>query len=344
MELLNTLYVTTRGSYLRLDHDTVRIEVNRALAAQVPLIRLQSIALFGDVMISPALIERCAQDGRSIAYFTEHGRFAARIEGPVSGNVLLRRAQHLALSDPERRTSIARAMLAGKIRNCRAVLLRSARDARDLDDRTRLMVAADAHKLVLERLPDRPGVDLLMGDEGDAAKSYFGAFAAMISPPLRDEFGLWERTRRPPRDRMNALLSFLYTLLRSDCVAGLEGIGLDPQVGFLHALRPGRPALALDLMEELRPVLADRLALTIVNRRQLSAGQIEEAPGDAWLLTEEGRRTVIAAYQERKQEEVYHRVLGKRVQVGLVPHIQARLLARHLRNDLADYPPFISTI
>ena len=343
MELLNTLYVTTRGSYLRLDHDTVRIEVNRELAAQVPLIRLQSIVLFGDIMITPALIERCAQDGRSIAYFTEHGRFAARIEGPVSGNVLLRRAQHLALSEPERRASIARAMLAGKIRNCRAVLLRAARDARDREERPRLIAAADAQRLVLERLPDRQQIDLLMGDEGDAAKSYFGAFATMVSSPLRDDFGLWERSRRPPRDRMNALLSFLYTLLRFDCVAGLEGIGLDPQIGFLHALRPGRPALALDLMEELRPVLADRLALTIVNRRQLGAEQFEPSPGDAWLLTEEGRRTVITAYQERKQEEIHHRVLGKNVQIGLVPHIQARLLARHLRNDLADYPPFIAT-
>lgn len=343
MELLNTLYVTTRGAYLHLDHDTVRIEVNRERLGQVPLLRLQSIVVFGDVLISPALLARCAEDGRSIVFLSDRGRFAARLEGPVSGNVLLRRAQHLALSDGERRVSIARSMLAGKLRNTRAVLIRAARDTSQPDDRARLIVAADAQRFVLQRLPERERIDFMMGDEGEAARAYFGAFASMIAPGRRELFGLTERTRRPPRDRMNALLSFLYTLVRFECASALEGVGLDPQVGFLHALRPGRPALALDLMEELRPVLADRLALTLVNRRELPDDGIEEMPGGGWLLNDEGRKIVLTRYQERKQEEVSHRLLQRKVPIGLLPHVQARLLARHLRNDLPEYVPFVTS-
>jgi CRISPR-associated protein Cas1 len=343
VELLNTLYVTTQGAYLHLESDTVRIDVDRALHGRVPLLRLQNIVIFGNVLVSPALIARCAEDGRAIVLLTERGRFAARIEGPVSGNVLLRRAQHLALSDPERRLPIARAMLAGKLRNTRAVLLRGARDARDAGDRLRLVAAADAQRRSLERLPERESVDFLLGDEGEAARAYFGAFVALIAAGQRDDFGLYERSRRPPRDRMNALLSFLYTLVRVDCAAALEGVGLDPQVGFLHALRPGRPALALDLMEELRPLLADRLALTLVNRRQLLGHHLEETPGGSWLLSDEGRSLLITAYQERKREEVTHPVLERKVPIGLLPHMQARLLARHLRNDLPRYIPFTTS-
>ena len=343
MELLNTLYVTTQGAYLHLESDTVRIDVERSLRGRFPLLRLQNIVVFGNVLVSPALIARCAEDGRSIVLLSERGRFSARIEGPVSGNVLLRRAQHLALSDPERRVRIARAMLAGKLRNTRAVLLRGARDTRNADDRARLIVAAEAQRRSLERLPDREAVDFLLGDEGEAARAYFGAFSALVVSGQRNEFGLYERSRRPPRDRMNAVLSFLYTLVRGDCAAALEGVGLDPQVGFLHALRPGRPALALDLMEELRPILGDRLALTLVNRRQLLPSHLEETPGGSWLLNDDGRKVVITAYQERKQEEVQHSVLERKVQIGLLPHVQARLLARHLRNDLPRYVPFTTT-
>lgn len=342
MELLNTLYVTTQGAYLHLESDTVRIDVERVLRGRIPLLRLQSIVVFGNVLISPALIERCAEDGRAIVLLSDRGRFAARIEGAVSGNVLLRRAQHLALSDGERRVNIARPMLAGKIRNARAVLLRAARDTKDAGDRARIVTAAEAQRRSIERLPLRERVELLLGDEGEAARAYFGAFSAMIGSSQRGDFGLFERSRRPPRDRMNALLSFLYTLLRAECTAALEGVGLDPQVGFLHALRPGRPALALDLMEELRPVLADRFAITLVNRRQLLANHFEETPGGGWLLNDDGRRLVIEAYQQRKEELIPHAVLERKVQIGLLPHVQARLLARHLRNDLPRYIPFTS--
>jgi CRISP-associated protein Cas1 len=337
--LLNTLFVTTPRAYVHLDHDTLRVEVERQLRLQVPLLQLGGIVCFGDVMVSPALLHRCADDGRSVVFLTEHGRFKARLEGPTSGNVLLRRGQHLALSDEGRRTAIARNLLAGKLRNARHVLLRGAREA-DGEDAGALAVAAGQIGRIVERLPRRIDVDLLRGDEGEAGRVYFEAFSRLVRED-REAFWLAGRTRRPPLDRMNALLSFLYTLLRADCVSALEGVGLDPQVGFLHALRPGRPALGLDLMEELRPALADRLALTLVNRKQVGRDDFEEHPGGAVYLNERGRKAVIVAYQKRKEDEVDHRVVGQKVPFGLVPHLQARLLARHLREDLAHYPPFL---
>lgn len=339
-QLLNTLYITKPRAYLHLDHDTVRVEVERVKLLQAPLLQLGSIVCFGDVMLSPALMHRCAEDGRSIVLLDTNGRFKARIEGPMSGNVLLRRAQHLALSDAPRRLEIARSMVAGKIRNGRTVLLRAARDAREIDDQDILSRAAIQHRDILERVADRDDLDMMRGDEGDAARIYFGAFSCMVRE-ARLTFGIAERSRRPPRDPMNATLSFLYTLIRSDCTAALEGVGLDPQVGFLHTLRPGRPALALDLMEEFRPILADRLALTLVNRKELRAGDFETFDGGAVYLNDSGRRTVILAYQKRKEDEVDHRVLGGKAPIGLLPHLQARLLARHLRNDLPHYVPFL---
>lgn len=340
-ELLNTLFVQTERSYLHLDHDTVRVEVERQTRLQTPLLGLAAIVCFGDVLTSPALLHRCADDGRTVVWLDRNGRFKARMEAGTGGNVLLRRAQHLALSDPVERAAIARSLLAGKLRNGRSVLLRGAREARDPAEAIRLRRAAEAIGRTVEGLPARADVDTLRGDEGEAAATYFDAFGLLVRED-REALGFTLRSRRPPRDPMNALLSFLYTLLRIDCVAALEGVGLDPQVGFLHALRPGRPALALDLMEELRPVVADRLALGLVNRRQLTRADFEEREGGAVLLTEHGRRTVLVAYQKRKQEEVEHRVAAVKTPLGLVPHLQARLLARHLRGDLAAYLPYLA--
>jgi len=339
-QLLNTLYVTTPRAYLHLDHDTVRVEIERETKLRVPLLQVAAIVCFGDILLSPALLHRCAEDGRSVALLTANGRFAARLEGPLSGNVLLRRAQHLALSDPARRRAIGRNLVAGKLRNARHVLLRGAREAPEAEEAAELREAAARIGAIVERLPGRDDLDLLRGDEGEAARAYFGAFGWLVRED-RAAMGFRWRSRRPPRDRMNALLSFLYTLLRGDCAAALEGVGLDPQVGFFHALRPGRPALALDLMEELRPAVANRLALTLVNRGQLRRGDFEEHPGGAVYLNDAGRRTALVAYQERKQEEVEHRVVGGKVPLGLVPHLQARLLARHLRDDLEHYPPWL---
>ncbi len=339
-QLMNTLFITKPRAYAHLDHDTVRVEVERELQLQAPLLQLGSIVLFGDVMVSPALLHRCAEDGRSVVWLDRNGRFKARLQGATGGNVLLRRAQHLALSSEARRIGIARPMLAGKLRNARFVLQRAARDTRISAERDALTFAADVHAAILLRLPERTDLNTMRGDEGEAAREYFQTFGLMVRHE-RETFGIATRSRRPPRDPMNAVLSFLYTLLRADCTAALEGVGLDPQVGFFHALRPGRPALALDLMEELRPVLADRLALTLVNRRELTADDFEVHDGGATMLNDTGRRTVILAYQKRKEEEVDHRVLDGTTPLGLVPHLQARVLARYVRNDLPHYVPFL---
>jgi CRISPR-associated protein Cas1 len=339
-ELLNVLYVQTQGAVLHLEHDTVRVAVEGETRLRVPLLRLGGIVAFGQVTLTPFLIQRCAEDGRSLVWLNRNGRFKARVEGPVRGNVLLRRAQHLALSDEERTFGIARQIVAAKVQNSRQVLLRGARDIADVDRASPLSAAAERLAEILVRLKAVEGIDMIRGSEGDAARTYFSVFGHMVRSD-RPEFLPAGRSRRPPRDRANALLSFLYALVRGECASALEGAGLDPQVGYLHALRPGRPALALDLMEELRPVLADRLAITLINRKQLAAGHFEDAPAGAVLLTEEGSKAVIVAYQKRKEEEVQHRVLGERLPLGLVPHVQARLLARHLRNDLKHYPPFL---
>lgn len=340
-ELLNVLYVQAQGAMLHLDHDTVRVELERETRLRAPLLRLSGIVVFGRVSLSPFLIQRCAEDGRSLVWLDRAGRFKARVEGPTRGNVLLRRAQHLALSDATTQWRIARQFVAAKVQNSRTVLLRGAREATGSPEAQPLAEAALRLASVLARLQRAEHVDIIRGVEGDAARTYFEAFPALVRGD-REAFRFDGRNRRPPRDRTNAVLSFLYALLRSECSAALEGVGLDPQVGFLHSLRPGRPALALDLMEEFRPVVADRLALTLINRRQLQADDFEAAPGGAVLLSEDGRRTVIQAYQKRKEEPVQHRVLRHAVPLGLVPHIQARLLARHLRGDLEHYPPFLA--
>ena len=339
-QIANTLYVLTQGAYLHLDHDTVRVEVERATQLRVPLLQLAALVTFGNVMFSPALLARCAEDGRAVTLLDRNGRFKARVVGATGGNVLLRRAQHLALSDPARTLAVARHMVAGKLQNERQVLLRGGREATAPEDGAALGAAARAVAQGIMATEWAGDLDVLRGVEGTAARAYFGVFDRLVRDD-RATFRMAGRNRRPPLDPMNALLSFCYTLLLADCTAALEGCGLDPQVGFLHALRPGRPALGLDLLEELRSPVADRLALTLINRRQLTASDFETRPGGAVSLTDAGRKCVVVAYQERKADEVPHRVLDRKVPLGLVPHVQARLLARHLRGDLDYYPPFL---
>ncbi|RJQ29543.1 MAG: type I-C CRISPR-associated endonuclease Cas1 [Peptococcaceae bacterium] len=338
--ILNTLFITTRNSYLRLDHETVRIEIEGEKGFQVPLHHIGSVVCFGNVKVSPALLARCAEDGRTLVLLDQNGRFNCRLEGPVSGNVLLRRAQHLALSDPGRITAVARYIVAGKIKNCRTVVLRAARETENVQDEELLRKTAKVLASAVSRLPCAKDVEEIRGIEGEAARCYFSTFDCMVRQD-RQTFKVDGRNRRPPRDPVNALLSFLYTLLLNDYVGALEGVGLDPQVGYLHSLRPGRPSLALDLMEELRAVLADRLALTLINRCQLTAGDFTGRPGGAIYLGNDGRKEVLVTYQKRKQEEVFHPVLERKVPLGLIPHVQARLLARYLRDDVDTYIPFI---
>lgn len=339
-ELLNNLYVQTQGALLRLANDTVNIRVEGETKLRVPLLRLDGITVFGRVSLTPFLIQRCAEDGRSLVWMTKYGRFRGQLTGPVSGNVLLRRAQHQALSDRDAPWRIARQIIAAKIQNSRNQILRSGRDSSSPADKEALATAADRLAKILTRLKTLTDLEEMRGAEGEAARAYFAVFNHMIRQN-QDTFSFTKRTRRPPRDPTNAVLSFLYSLLTSECVAALEAVGLDPQVGYLHTLRPGRPALALDLVEELRAPLADRLTLTLINRRQLQAKHFEKKPGGAIYLNDEGRRTVLVAYQERKESEIEHRTLDSHIPFGLVPHVQARLLARYLRGDVKHYLPFV---
>lgn len=339
-QVLNTLYVQTQGSYLRLDHETLKIDIEGKSAAQIPLHHLGGLVVFGNVLLSPFLIHRCAEDGRSIVWLSQNGRFKARLFAPMSGNVLLRRAQHAALDCEQTTLGVARLMVAGKLQNARTTLLRAAREATNAATEKALRAAASLHAHTIVRLPQLRYLDEVRGAEGDAARAYFSVFDAMIRTNKR-AFVFGGRNRRPPRDPVNALLSFVYGMLRNECTSALEGVGLDPQVGFLHALRPGRPALALDLMEELRAPFADRFVLTLINLGQVKPGGFVVRPGGAVELTEETRKTVVVAYQKRKQDEVTHPVLKKPLPLGLVPHLQARLLARHLRGDVPHYQPFL---
>jgi CRISPR-associated protein Cas1 len=342
-KLLNTLYVTTEGASLRKDGENLVAEVEGAERARVPLHMLGSVVAFGPVLVSPALMGACAGGGITMVLLDRAGRFQARVEGPVTGNVLLRRAQHRATEAP---VEIVRSLVLGKVANQRAVLMRSLRDhGEGQPPEAREAVEATAERLaqILRRAERADATaEALRGSEGEAANLYFAVFGHLVRSP--DPGMAWRgRSRRPPLDPMNAVLSFLYTLLAHDCRSACEGVGLDPAMGFLHRDRPGRPSLALDLMEELRAPLADRLALSLFNRRQLRERDFWTLDGGAVLMSDEARKLVLTAWQERKKEERLHPFLNERAPWGLVPWLQAQLLARHLRGDLDAYPPWFWT-
>lgn len=341
--LLNTLYVTTDGAYVRKDGQNVVVEVDGAERLRVPVHLLGAVAAFGHVSLSPPLLGALAAAGVCTAFFGPNGRFLARVEGPVSGNVLLRREQYRRADDPAACAAVVRGIVAAKALNQRTVLQRALRDhGASLDPAARAALeAAQARMHVIARhAAHETELDRLRGHEGEAAALYFGVFrhALRTTDPA---LGFQGRSRRPPLDPVNALLSFLYTLLVHDCRGALEGVGLDPAAGFLHRLRPGRPSLALDLMEELRAHLADRLALSLLNRGQLGPRDFRTLENGAVLLADDARRTVLAAYQDRKKDEIEHPFLKERAPLGLLPHLQATLLARTLRGDLDAYPPMI---
>ena len=339
MQLLNTLYVTLPDSYLRLDNDTLRIQVGDETKLRVPLHHLQAVVCFGHVNLSAPLMHRLAEEAIALVLLDTNGRFKARLEGAVSGNVLLRQAQHRAVDSASFTLEAARAVVAGKLKNQRQVLLRGAREAKAADEEELLTRAAQDLAASVRALPQATALDVLRGVEGEAARTYFAAINLIVRPDLRGDFSMDGRSRRPPRDRMNALLSFLYAMWMNDCRSACEAAGLDPQLGFLHAVRPGRAALALDLIEEFRP-LADRLALTLVNRGQLRAGDFELRDGGAVNLVADARKAVVVAYQERKQELLTHPLLAESLPLGVVPLVQARLLARHVRGETPGYLPF----
>lgn len=340
---LNTLYVSTQGAWLNKDGENVVVSLEGVERGRVPMHGIGAILCFGRVLVSPPLMGAAAEAGIRISHMTEEGRFLARIEGPVSGNVLLRRTQYRWADDAARSTTIVRSLIAGKVLNQRAVLSRAVRDHASSTAPEKLEDLSNAIERlghIVRRLEKPLSVDELRGAEGEAGQVYFSVFDHLVRGE-RPLFAFTRRSRRPPMDAINALLSFIYAVLASDVRAALESNGLDPAVGYLHADRPGRPSLALDLMEEFRPFFADRLALSLINRRQLSEKDFRVVENGATLLTEDGRKSVITAYQERKRDEIQHPFLDEKITVGLLWFCQAQLFARHLRGDLDAYPPFI---
>ena len=337
---LNTLYITTQGAYLSKEGETVLVSVEGQKRLQLPVHTLGGIVCFGRVMCSPFLMGFCAENNIGMSFLTEHGRFMARVQGPVSGNVLLRREQYRRADSPDFSTAMAKFILTGKIANSRTVLQRAQRDHGDKINQPEVEQAVNVLGGALKRIDTISNLDELRGVEGETARSYFGVFDHLITSQKNDFF-FKGRNRRPPLDNVNCLLSFLYTLLLHDVRSALEGVGLDPGVGFLHRDRPGRPGLALDMMEEYRSFLADRLTLSLINLGQVKDKGFKKSDTGAVLMSDETRKEVIVTYQKRKQDEILHPFIGEKVAIGILFHVQALLLARYLRGDLDGYPPFI---
>jgi CRISPR-associated protein Cas1 len=338
-KLGNVLYITTAEAYLSLEGENIVVRKDDKILMRLPLHNLEAIVCFNYQGTSPALMGACAERNIGLAYLAPSGRFLARVTGRVKGNLLLRKKQYELSESKDVRATIAAGFLVGKIYNSRKVIERAIRDHRLVIDVSVLRAASDCLKELLQSIQAGGELETLRGLEGSAAKQYFKVFGQLILHQ-REGFMLEERNRRPPKDNMNALLSFLYTLLSYDVASALETVGLDPYVGFLHVDRPGRPSLALDLMEELRPVFADRLALSLVNRKQINSTGFVRKESGGILMDDETRKVVLTAWQERKQEEIIHPYLKERIPFGLIPHVQALLLARYLRGDLDAYPPF----
>jgi CRISP-associated protein Cas1 len=335
----NTLYVTTQGAYLKKEGTNVIVRIEQETKLSLPVHTIGGIICFGNVACSPFLMGMCASEGVHVSFLSENGRFLARVIGPQSGNVLLRRAQHEATMNDAHSAKVAGAIVAAKIANSRLVLKRALRDHGEKMDVSWVQWSVRRLRRLLAlcmRQNDITGVRSL---EADAARAYFRAFNKLIV--IEDEaFRFAGRSRRPPMDRINAMLSFVYAILAHDVAAACESVGLDPQMGFLHADRPGRPSLALDLMEEFRAMLADRLVLSLINRRQVNEKGFKMQETGAVEMDDTTRKTMLVEYQKRKQDEVTHPFLNEKMTVGILPFVQARLLARFLRGDLAEYPAY----
>ncbi len=339
-KLLNTLFVTTQGAYLSKEGETIAVKIKDDIALQVPVHTLGGIICFGQVSCSPYLMGFCAENQVAISFLTENGGFLAKVQGPVSGNVFLRREQYRRADDLKASSVVARAIVMGKVSNCRTVLQRAIRDHTEKIDIEAMSQASQKLVNSLRNLQTESSLDIVRGIEGESASAYFEVFDHLITSQ-KDDFTFHERNRRPPLDNVNCLLSFTYTLLMHDVRSALETVGLDPAVGFLHRDRPGRYGLALDLMEEFRPYIADRLTLSLINLSQVQGKGFNKKESGAVLMDDDTRKTVLVAYQKRKQEEIEHPFLKEKVAVGLLPYVQALLMARYLRGDIDGYPPFI---
>ncbi len=338
---LNTLFVTTEGCYLAKQGDTVVIRQKKEIKARLPFHNLDSIVCIGRIGLSPQLMQAASQANVSISLLDSKGRFRAAIQGFTSGNVLLRREQYRAADDDTRALECARSFVLGKLVNCRTVLRRAIRDANDLDPRVQVLEqSATRMKNGIDAAEKSTSIDQLRGYEGEAAMQYFTAFNS-LQTSFQDYFAFNNRNKRPPLDPINSLMSFIYTLLMHDVRSACESTGLDAAVGYLHRDRPGRPGLALDLMEEFRPWIADRLVFSLINRQQVNSSSFQFLENGAVLITSDARRTILSAWQQRKTEEIMHPIINEKVTLGILPFIQARLFARHLRGDLDIYPPFL---
>jgi CRISPR-associated protein Cas1 len=339
-KLLNVLYVTSPEAYLSKEGETVIVLIGEEVKFRIPIHNLEGIVCFGYTGASPALMHLCVERRVALSFLSASGKFLARISGPVNGNVLLRRKQYRLADIPEESLQLAKSFIMGKLYNCKCVLQRFLRDHGENTNSLSIRDCVKILSIQLQKVVSSRNLENLRGVEGEGARTYYGVFDNLILDD-KEFFRFSGRSKRPPLDPVNALLSFLYTLLAHDCTAALETVGLDPQVGFLHRERPGRPSLALDLMEELRPYLVDRFVLSLINNRQISAKDFVVKETGAVLMDDEVRKKIIGAWQRRKQEEVIHPFLGERVAVGLIPYTQSMLLARHLRGDLEAYPPFL---
>lgn len=338
-KLLNTLYVTTPDAYLARDGENLVVRIGNEEKFRIPIHNLEGVVCFGYMGASPHLMRLCSENNVGLSFLTPSGKFLARVSGRVRGNVLLRRTQYRKADNRLESLEISKSFIIGKIVNCRTVLGRGIRDHGAVIDCNRVR-GVDA--LLIENLlkiEDCDSADTLRGIEGNCAKFYFVALDDLILRQ-KDDFYMHERNRRPPLDNMNTLLSFLYTLLAHDVESALETVGLDPYVGFFHTDRPGRPGLALDMMEELRPYMADRLALNLVNLNQVDRDDFYKKENGGVILRDDGRKTVIAAWQKRKQDMITHPYLNEKIPIGLLPYVQAMLMARFLRGDIDGYPPF----
>lgn len=338
-KLLNTLYITTPNSYLSLDGETVVINIDDQDKSRIPLLALESIVAFSYAGASPALMGECAKRNISLVFMTASGRFLARVVGKEYGNVFLRRQQYRIADSEKESCDIAKNMIAGKLFNARWILERGLRDHPMRIDCEKMKTASLQIHTILQDIPSCCSLDTLRGLEGSAATIYFNVLDDLILQQ-KDHFYFHIRSRRPPMDNFNAILSFIYTLLANDIASACSSVGLDPYVGFLHRDRPGRISLALDVMEELRPILADRLAITLINKKLINSKGFYKHENGAIRMDDETRKSIISAWQERKREIITHPFLKEKIQWGLVPYVQVMLLARFIRGDLDAYPPF----
>ncbi|MCX7639549.1 MAG: type I-C CRISPR-associated endonuclease Cas1c [Pyrinomonadaceae bacterium] len=335
-----TLFITTSGNYISRDHLTLRIEQDNQLKLAIPIHHIDSICNFGYNTFTPQALELCWENGIAVNCFSETGYFYGRWEGVPNTSVVLRRNQYRRADDEKFSVELAKAFVKGKIMNCRQSVMRTARNTSSEAEADKLRKCAKELGFILKRVEEAETLDAVRGFEGQAADLYFGCFSLHLSQQ-RQEFSFEKRTKRPPLDFINCLISFLYALICHDCIAALTAVGFDPFVGYLHADRPNRPSLALDLMEEFRPILADRLAITLINRLQIQPEDFFKHEGGAVELTQDGRKKIIAAYQTKKQETITHPILQQEIYYGQVFFIQARILARHVRGDTPKYYPFI---